>query len=87
MLHRLPFAVLSRDGYRRLIDLLDDPASAKLLYHFKEKEIADWMISVLHDIPATLRPGLTAVVPHLAILDNLSAALRVVRQSRRGAKL
>ena len=74
-LHRLPFAALSRDGYRRLIELLDDPGSAKLLYHFKEKEIADWMITVLHEIPATLRPGLTAVVRHLAVLDNVLAAL------------
>ena len=75
VLHRLPFAVLSQPGYRALIDLLDDPASAKLLHHFREKEIADWMLAVLHDIPATLRPGLTSVVPHLAILGNLSAAL------------
>jgi hypothetical protein len=72
VLHRLPVAVLSRDGYRQLIDLLDDPASAKLLYHF---EIAEWMITVLHDAPLALRPGLTAVVPHLALLDNVSAAL------------
>jgi hypothetical protein len=76
VLHRLPLAVLSRDGYRALIDLLDEPASAKLLYHFKDKEIAEWMITVLHDAPLTLRPGLTAVVPHLALLDNVSAALR-----------
>jgi hypothetical protein len=75
VLHRLSFAVLSRDGYRQLIDLLDDPASAKLLYHFKEKEIAEWMIAVLHEIPAALRPGLTGVVRHLAVLNNVSAAL------------
>jgi hypothetical protein len=29
------------------------------------------MIGVLHAIPAVLRPGITAVVSHLAILDNL----------------
>jgi hypothetical protein len=75
VLHRLPFAVLSRDGYQQLINLLDDSASAKLLYHFKEKEIAEWMITVLHDAPLALRPGLTAVVPHLALLDNVSASL------------
>jgi hypothetical protein len=75
VLHRLPVAVLSRDGYRQLIDLLDEPASAKLLYHSKDKEIVEWMITVLHDAPLTLRPGLTAVVPHLALLDNVSAAL------------
>ncbi len=75
VLHRLPFAVLSPDGYRRLIDLLDDPASAKLLYHFRDKEIAEWMITVLYDAPPALRPGLTAVVPHLALLDNVSASL------------
>ena len=34
------------------------------------------MIGVLHDLPATLRPGLTAVVRHLAVLDNVSAALQ-----------
>jgi hypothetical protein len=76
LLHRLPFVVLSCDGYRRLVDLLDDPPSAKLLYHFEEKEIADWMLTVLHDIPAALRPGLTAVVRHLGVLDNVSAALQ-----------
>ena len=76
VLHRLPFVVLTCDGYRRLVDLLDDPPSAKVLYHFKENEIADWMIGVLHDIPTALRPGLTAVVRHLAVLDNVSAALR-----------
>jgi hypothetical protein len=75
VLRRLPFAVLSPDGYRQLIDLLDDPAAAKLLYHFKESEISDWMIGVLHDIPAVLRPGVTAVVSHLAVLDNLRPAL------------
>jgi hypothetical protein len=84
VLHRLPFAILSRDGYRRLIDLLDNPASAKLLHHFKEKEIAEWMVAVLHEIPAALRPGLTGVVRHLAVLDNVSAALQWL-VSRRAA--
>ena len=84
VLHRLPFAVLSRDGYRQLIDLLDDPASAKLLYHFKEKEIADWTIRVLHEAPARLRSGLAGVVRHLAVLDNVSAALSWLA-SRRAA--
>jgi hypothetical protein len=75
LVRRLPSAVLSRDGYRALIDLLDDPQSAKLLYHFKDKEIAEWMVAVLADMPPALRPGLTAVVRHLAALANVSAAL------------
>jgi hypothetical protein len=76
VLYRLPVAVLSRDGYRQLIDLLDDPASAKVLYHFKDKEIEEWMITVLHDIPAPLRSVFTAVVRHLVVLHDLPAALR-----------
>jgi hypothetical protein len=76
VLHRLPGTVLSRDGYRQLIDLLDDPVSAKILYHFQDKELADWMITVLHEIPAVLRPVMTQVMPHLAVLYGLPAALR-----------
>jgi hypothetical protein len=76
VLHRLPVTVLSRDGYRQLIDLLDDPASAKILHHLQDKEIADWMITVLHEIPAVLRPVMTTVMPHLAVLYGLPAALR-----------
>ena len=75
VVRRLPSAVLSADGYRGLINLLDDPPSAKLLYHFKDKEIADWMVTVLADMPPALRPGLTGVVRHLAVLANVSAAL------------
>jgi hypothetical protein len=33
------------------------------------------MIAVLADLPPALRPGLSAVVRHLAVLDNVSAAL------------
>ena len=32
-LHRLPVAVVNRRNYRRLVNLLDDPESAKVLHH------------------------------------------------------
>ena len=42
VLRRLPFAVLSRQGYLRLIELLDDPLCAKLLHHLEQRKITEF---------------------------------------------
>ena len=51
----LPNRVLESRSYRRLLQLLDDPAAAKLLHH--ADVIDDAAIKVVHDTP----PGLRAV--------------------------
>jgi hypothetical protein len=71
VLRRLPFAVLSRQGYLRLIELLDDPQSAKLLHHFDKTEITDATVRVLHDIPALLRPVLGELVRRIERIEKL----------------
>jgi hypothetical protein len=79
VLRRLPFAVLSRQGYLRLIELLDDPRSAKLLHHLDEPEITDSTIRVLYEVPAVLRPVLAEVVRFVErseSLDQLPDGLR-----------
>jgi hypothetical protein len=63
--------VLSRQGYLRLIDLLDDPHFAKLLHHFGEAEITEPMVRVLHQIPAVLRPALAAVIRCITDIEKL----------------
>jgi hypothetical protein len=52
-LHRLPVAVLNRQNYRRLVNLLDDPESAKVLHH--AAKISDSTIRVLYEMPGPLR--------------------------------
>jgi len=52
-LHRLPVAVLNRQNYRRLVNLLDDPESAKVLHH--AATINDLAIQVLYEMPGPLR--------------------------------
>lgn len=54
-LNNLQPHVLSPDGYRRLVDLLDDPASAKALSH--AVLIDDDDLKALADIPVALRPA------------------------------
>jgi hypothetical protein len=76
VLRRLPSVVLSREAYRSLIELLDDPPSAKLLYHLDERELTDPTLRVLRDIPKVLRPILTDVVQYVSLLDGLPAGLR-----------
>ena len=79
VLRRLPFAVLSRQGYLRLIELLDDPRSAKLLHHLDETEITNSTIKVLYEIPAVLRPVLAELVrfiERIERLDHLPDGLR-----------
>jgi hypothetical protein len=79
VLCRLPFAVLSREAYLSLIELLVDPRSAKLLHHLDKTEITDATVRVLHDIPAVLRPVLGELVrciERIERLDQLPDGLR-----------
>jgi hypothetical protein len=79
VLRRLPPTVLSRQGYLWLIELLDDPQSAKLLHHLDEKEITDSIVRVLYEVPAVLRPvlaGLVRFIERIERLDHLPDGLR-----------
>ena len=71
VLRRLPFAVLSRQGYQRLIELLDDPRSAKLLHHLDATGITDSTVRVLYEIPAVLRPVLGELVRFIERIEKL----------------
>jgi hypothetical protein len=78
VLRRLPFAVLSRQGYR-LIELLDEPQSAKLLCHLDATAITDSTVRVLYEIPAVLRPVLGELIrfiERIEKLDQLPVGLR-----------
>jgi hypothetical protein len=59
-LRNLPDAVLSRENYRRLVDLLVDPQAAKVLHH--ADQIDDTAIRVLTDLPQKLRRPLVFAV-------------------------
>ncbi len=79
VLRRLPSAVLSRQGYLRLIELLDDPLSAKALHHLEGREITDSIVSILYEAPAVLRPVLAEllrVIESTEKLDHLPDGLR-----------
>jgi hypothetical protein len=52
-LGNLPPKVLTADSYRKLVDLLIDPTTAKFLHH--SKSITDLVITGLHNLPAALR--------------------------------
>jgi hypothetical protein len=62
-LSRLQSDVLSPEGYRRLIQLLDDPISFKFLAH--SREIDERKIELLSNIPAELRPMLVPLIHSL----------------------
>jgi len=79
VLRRLPSAVLSRQGYLRLIELLDDPLCAKVLHHLEQRKIADSIVSILYEVPAVLRPVLAEllrVIESTEKLDHLPDGLR-----------
>jgi hypothetical protein len=59
-LNHLPDAVLSRENYRRLVDLLVDSQAAKVLHH--TDQIDDTAIRVLTDLPQKLRRPLAFAV-------------------------
>ncbi len=79
VLRRLPSAVLSRQGYLRLIELLDDPLCAKVLHHLEQRKITDSIVSILYEAPAVLRPVLAEllrVIESTEKLDHLQDGLR-----------
>jgi hypothetical protein len=76
VLRRLPFTVLSRQGYLRLIELLDDHGTAKLLHHLDAPKITDTTVRVLYEVPAALRPVLAGAVRFIDNLDHLPDGLQ-----------
>ncbi len=78
VLRRLPSAVLSRQGYLRLIELLDDPLCAKVLHHLEQRKITDSIVSILYEATAVLRPVLAEllrVIESTEKLDHLQDGL------------
>jgi hypothetical protein len=72
-LDRMPPRVLQPESYRRLLDLLEEPAAAKALSH--ADSINDSSLKALADTPVTLRPTVFAIdSSHL--LDGLADGLR-----------
>jgi hypothetical protein len=53
VLSHLPPKVLTAESYRNLVDLLNDPVTAKFLHH--TASITDLKITSLHRLPAALR--------------------------------
>jgi hypothetical protein len=78
VLNRLPFAVLQAENYRRLVGLLDDAESSKLLRHHADTELNDSTIEVLYQIPKQLRSAVIAVVGFVPDLDRLADGLRLL---------
>ncbi len=79
VLRRLPSAVLSKQGYLRLIELLDNPLSAKALHHLEQRTITDSIVRILYEAPAVLRPVLAEllrVIENTEKLDHLPDGLR-----------
>jgi len=74
-LSHLPDAVLSRENYQRLVDLLVDPQAAKVLHH--ADQIDDTAIRVLADLPQKLRQPLAFAVADIPRkLDGLADSLQ-----------
>ena len=61
-LQRLPDDVLERQSYRHLVDLLEEPESAKSLQH--AKWISDSTIRLLCDVPVALRRVFLLAMQH-----------------------
>jgi hypothetical protein len=70
----LPRHVLEAESYRRLVQLLDDPAASKLLYH--AGEIDDEAIRIIDNIPVALRSVVFAMQPWFRGMDSLGDGLR-----------
>jgi hypothetical protein len=85
VLHRLPFAVLTAENYRRLIELLDDQTTGRLVLHHADTDIDDAMVEAIAGVPAALRSVAFAVLRQVGRLDGLADGLRLV--VARGAAL
>lgn len=70
----LPGRVLEAESYRRLVQLLDDPAAAKLLYH--AGEIDDPAIKIIDDVPVALRSVVFAMQDWFRGMESLNDGLR-----------
>jgi hypothetical protein len=82
VLSHLPDAVLSRENYQRLVDLLVDPEAAKVLHH--ADQIDDTAIRVLADLPRKLRKPLAfALADWPRKLNGLTDSLQFSRVPRR----
>jgi hypothetical protein len=74
-LDHLPAEVLSQDGYRQLVAILDDPKTAKILYH--AYEINNTTIRVLYALPKSLcRPVAVSLIGWDCKLDGFADGLR-----------
>jgi hypothetical protein len=81
-LDRLPVGVLPRASYRQLIELFEEPATAKLLYHRDSLE-AEYL-GMLHGIPAPLRRIAAAAIDNMHVHpEGLGDGLRIL--AARGA--
>jgi hypothetical protein len=77
-LNRLPFAVLQAENYRRLVGLLDDAETSKLLQHHADTELNDSTIEVLYQVPKQLRSAVIAALGFVPGLDGLADGLRLL---------
>jgi hypothetical protein len=78
----LPVGVLPRTSYRQLIELLETPATAKLLYHLDS--IQEEYVGLPHSIPTPLRRIAAGAIGDLCIKpDGLVDGLRFL--AARGA--
>ncbi len=82
-LGRLPVGVLSpATSYRQLITLLEEPATAKLIYHVEL--VQEGYLDLLHGIPAPLRRVTAGAIDDLSIKpEGLADGLRIL--AARGA--
>jgi hypothetical protein len=78
ILKRLPPTVLTREGYKQLMQMLDQPQTAKLLHHVSANEITDGMIRILLEIPASLHAIVLAIGVPVQCLGTLAAGLRLL---------
>jgi hypothetical protein len=81
-LGHLPVGVLPRASYRHLIELLEEPATAKLIYHLDLLQ-AEYL-GVLHSIPAPLRRIVAGAIDDLRVRpEGLVDGIRILAE--RGA--
>jgi len=76
-LDRLPVGVLPRASYRQLVELLENPATAKLIHHADSVE--EEYLALLHNIPVPLRRIAAAAIDGLGVKpEGLGDGLRIL---------
>jgi len=79
---RLPVGVLPQARYRQLIELLDEPATAKLIFHLDS--IEEKYLGLLHGIPVPLRRLAAGAISDIDVKpEGLGEGLRIL--AARGA--